>query len=307
MKIRIITLFILNLLVFSLVACSYGKDDKTVIEPTHAYKRFVAQASIEPPLWGVADTNGKWIVEPKYLEINSFKSGGGVYAVQETEANLKQEIFTLINDENKVITSNVYRDNFFPLLGGFVAIRDPDRGAYLGLNKSDIEWRNYGWSIVDKNGHTVLPGPYKSIEPYRDYAILTGEDSRQYILNSSARIIYATSEGKHIGKKFNNIDALFRAVDYSECNGNPNFSECRKHGAINQNGEWVIQPRKYFLILWCREFPTILCTVTDFEAKRKLEWLVDQDWNVLSPSYVNITAAQSIHDGKIIWGKYFFF
>lgn len=303
---RLLKSLTLSILFFLLAACSPGQDESAiVIKPTHSYQRFVARASIDPPLWGIADTNGKWVVEPKYFHIDVFKSGGGIYAVQETDTLFKQELVTLINDNNKTIASNLHRDNLFPLLNNYIALRDPGRAAYLGLDKSDIGWRNYGWSVIDKNGRVVLPGPYKAIDPYGDYAVLTGEDGSKYIVDSSAHVTYEAPENIGIGSKFNRIDALFAAYDYSECKGNTDYEECSKNGVINQNGEWIVQPRKYVSISWCREFPTILCIVADSKAKRRLEWLVDQDWNVLSPAYVSITPAKSVHDGEVRWGHYF--
>lgn len=297
---------ILNILFFLLAACSSGQDEPAIIiKPAHSYQRFVARASIDPPLWGIADTNGKWVVEPKYFHIDVFKSGGGIYAVQETATIFKQELVSLINDNNKTISSNLHRDNLFPILNNYIALRDPGRVAYLGLDKSDIGWRNYGWSVIDKNGRVVLPGPYKAIASYGDYAMLTGEDGRQYIVDSSTHVTYEAPERIGVERKLNRIDALFAASDYSECKGNVDYRECTKSGVINQHGEWLVQPRKYVSISWCREFPTILCIVADSKAKRRLEWLVDQDWNVLSPAYASITPAESVHDGEVRWGHYF--
>lgn len=155
--------------------------------------------------WGIIDTNGKYVLKPKYDNISSFDANG-LAVIQYGSDRIK---YGLINTEGVLLTSK-----------GYKKIEPFKEGRAVVLYKGD-----YGF--IDTKGRLVVPTVYSKASSFSEGRAAVQKDG---ICG------YIDSQGNIIGRF-----EYSKCLDFSEGKAIV-YKGLRKAGLIDLKGNYIIEP-----------------------------------------------------------------
>ena len=174
--------------------------------------------------WGYMDTNGKVVVEPKYIEADEFKEG---LALVRKSAGQNGQYGFIDENGNEVITCNYY-----------MAYPFNDSVALVSLATKTDEDR---WTYIDKQGNRLFDKEFSSAHNFSEgYAGVLKEGN-----------VYPAPSSITVSQKWSYIDKngdFVTELDFEEVgdfkNGYAIVKNDNKWGVIDKNFELVI-PYQY--------------------------------------------------------------
>lgn len=179
----------------------------------HFFSEGLAEVNVEGAGSGYINTNGEWIIEPKFKNADNFNANG-VACAQDSNT----ELWGYINKKGDWIIEPKYKDVYKGSEDGSITIAinsETGMEGYIDINGNELsgEWYDYASEFSD------------------GYALVQKGEKAAYI-NSNGKCITDYIYDRH-GSQSGFSEGLACVKLYGE----------EKYGYINENGETVIEPK----------------------------------------------------------------
>ena len=191
-------------------------------------------------MWGFSDTNGKIVIEAKYREVYSFKSGYAV--VKDFNEEKMAGKYGVINYKGESVVKADY-DFIRELKENIFIVKQGEKYGAVNINGKTIintvmdEMGDFSekvayFKLEGKYGYIGADGKIK-IKPMYDKAFNFSNGAARVVIGESIR--YIDLEGKFISEK-----QFKEGRDFKD--GVAAVKEDNKYGYIDKRGKYVVEP-----------------------------------------------------------------